>query len=115
MNQGKYIFSQIMELISYKQFQTIVNRHQGDYKVKDFSCWKQFLCMSFGQLTHRESLSDTILCLKANAGKMYHLGIGEVVAKSTLTKANENRSYHIYEELAILLIKEAKQLYINND
>ncbi len=104
-----------MELISYKQFQTIVNRHQGDYKVKDFTCWKQFLCMSFGQLTHRESISDTILCLKANAGKMYHLGIGEVVAKSTLTKANENRSCHIYEELAILLIKEAKQLYINND
>ena len=88
MNQGKYIFSQIMELISHKQFQTIVNRHQGDYKVKDFSCWKQFLCMSFGQLTHRESISDTILCLKANSGKMYHLGIGEVVAKSTLTKAN---------------------------
>lgn len=115
MNQGKYIFSQVMELISYKQFQTIVNRHQGDYKVKNFSCWKQLLCMSFGQLTHRESISDTILCLKANAGKMYHLGIGEVVAKSTLTKANENRSYHIYEELAMLLIKEAKQLYINND
>jgi hypothetical protein len=115
MNQGKYIFSQVMELISYKQFQTIVNRHQGDYKVKDFSCWKQFLCMSFGQLTHRESISDTILCLKANAGKMYHLGIGEVVAKSTLTKANENRSYHIYEELSVLLINEAKQLYLNND
>ena len=106
MNQGKYIFSQIMELISHKQFQTIVNRYQGDYKVKDFSCWKQFLCMSFGQLTHRESISDTILCLKANAGKMYHLGIGQVVAKSTLTKANENRSYLIYEELAILLIKK---------
>lgn len=115
MNQGKYIFSQIMELISYKQFQTIVNRHQGDYKVKNFSCWKQFLCMSFGQLTHRESLSDTILCLKANEGKMYHLGIGDVVAKSTLTKANENRSYLIYEELAMLLIMEAKQLYLNDD
>jgi hypothetical protein len=115
MNQGKYIFSQIMELISHKQFQTIVNRYQGDYKVKDFSCWKQFLCMSFGQLTHRESISDTILCLKANAGKMYHLGIGQVVAKSTLTKANENRSYLIYEELAILLIKEAKQLYLKDN
>jgi hypothetical protein len=115
MNQGKYIFSQIMELISYKQFQTIVNRHQGDYKVKDFSCWKQFLCMSFGQLTRRESISDTILCLKANAGKMYHLGIGEVVAKSTLTKANENRSCLIYEELAMLLIKEAKQMYLKDD
>lgn len=115
MNQGKYVFSQIMGLISYKQFQTIVNRHFGDYKVRDFSCWKQLLCMAFGQLTHRESISDTILCLKANANKMYHLGIGDVVAVSTITRANENRPYLIYEELAMLLIKEAKQLYINDD
>lgn len=115
MNQGKYVFSQIMGLISYKQFQTLVNRHNGEYKVKDFSCWKQFLCMAFGQLTHRESLSDTLLCLRANADKMYHIGIGELVANSTLTRANENRSYRIYEDLAMLLIKEAKQLYLTDD
>jgi len=111
MNQGRYVFSQIMSLISHKQFQTLVKRHKGEYKVKGFSCWKQFLCMAFGQLTHRESLSDTILCLKANADKMYHLGIGDVVAKSTLSVANENRSYRIYYDLAMLLIKQAKELY----
>ncbi len=115
MNQGKYVFSQIMELISHKRFQTLVNRHSGDYKVKDFSCWKQFLCMAFGQLTHRESLRDTMLCLKANASKMYHFGIGDVVSLSTITRANENRSYLIYEDLAMLLIKEAKQLYVEDD
>jgi hypothetical protein len=70
--------------------------------------------MAFGQLTHRESLSDTILCLKANAGKMYHLGIGEIVAVSTLSRANETRSYLIYQDLAMLLINEARQLYIND-
>ena len=111
MNQGKYIFSQLVELVSAKSFQTIVNRHNGEYKVKEFSCWKQFLCMAFGQLTHRESISDTLLCLKANTKKLYHLGIGELVAKSTLTKANENRPCQIYEDFAMLLIKEAKQLY----
>ena len=114
MNLGKYVFAQIMELISYKQFQTLVRRHKGDYKVKDFSCWKQFLCMAFGQLTHRESLSDTIICLKANQAKLYHAGIGEVVVKSTLSKANENRSYQIYEDLAMLLIKQAKHLYVGD-
>jgi hypothetical protein len=115
MNSGKYVFSQIMGLVSSTSFQTIVNRHYGDYKVKDFSCWKQYLCMAFGQLTHRESMSDTMLCLKANANKMYHLGIGEVVAVSTITRANENRSFQIYEDLAMLLIKEAKQLYSLDD
>ena len=115
MNQGRYVFSQIMGLVSTTSFQTIVNKHFGDYKVREFSCWKQFLCMAFGQLTHRESISDTILCLKANANKMYHFGIGNVVSVSTITRANETRSALIYEELAMLLIKEAKQLYKNDN
>jgi hypothetical protein len=114
VNSGKFVFSQLMGLVSSTSFQTLVTRHKGDYKVKDFSCWKQYLCMAFGQLTHRESLSDTILCLKANADKTYHLGIGDVVAKSTLSTANENRSYLIYYDLAMLLIKQAKQLYLGD-
>ena len=114
MNSGKYVFSQIMSLVPSTSFQTLVTRHKGNYKVKDFSCWKQYLCMAFGQLTHRESLSDTILCLKANADKTYHLGIGDVVAKSTLSTANENRSYLIYYDLAMLLIKQAKELYFGD-
>lgn len=56
-------------------------------KTKHFNCWRQYLCMVFGQLTHRESISDTILCLKANSNKLYHLGKVEVVAKSTLSTA----------------------------
>ena len=115
MNSGKYVFSQIMGLVSSTSFQTIVNRHFGDYKLREFSCWKQFLCMAFGQLTHRESISDTVLCLKANANKMYHLGFGHVVAVSTITRANEGRSFQIYEDLCMLLIKEAKQLYLLDD
>ena len=115
MNQGRYVFSQLICLISHKQFGTLVRRYKGDYKVKDFTCWKQFLCMAFGQLTHRESISDTMLCLKANADKMYHLGIGDVVAVSTITRANESRCFKIYEDLALVLIKQAKQLYALDD
>ncbi|GAC1704887.1 MAG: hypothetical protein NVS9B7_07370 [Flavisolibacter sp.] len=69
--------------------------------------------MAFGQLTHRESLSDTILCLHANAGKLYHLGIGQAVAKSTLSNANERRDNRIFSEIAMILIEEAKSLYLN--
>ncbi len=69
--------------------------------------------MAFGQLTHRESLSDTILCLHANAGKLYHLGIGQAIAKSTLSNANESRDHRIFSEIAMILIGEAKSLYRN--
>lgn len=114
MNQGKYVFSQLLSLISHRSFHTCVKRYKGDYKAKHFSCWKQFLCMAFGQLTHRESLNDTMVCLHINEQKLYHLGIGEAVAKSTLSKANENRDWRIYQDLAMLLIAEAKELYMGN-
>ncbi len=114
MNQGKYVFSQLISLISHNDFLGCVNRYQGDYKVKDFSCWKQFLCMAFGQLTHRESLSDTITCLSALEGKLYHLGVGKSISKSTLSKANENRDWRIYADLAQLLIAHARQLYADD-
>lgn len=111
MNHGKYVFSQLMALISHNDFNGCVNRYKGDFKVKDFTCWKQFLCMAFGQLTHRESLSDTIVCLDANKEKLYHLGIGRSISKSTLSKANENRDWRIYSDFALLLIEQAKRLY----
>lgn len=114
MNRGKYAFAQIFEFISHNDFLKCVNRYNGDYKIKHFSCWKQFLCMAFGQLTHRESLSDTLLCIHANSIKLYHLGIGNAISKSTLSKANENRDWRIYQDFALLLIAQAKILY-NDD
>ena len=114
MNQGKFIFSQIMGIVSHKVFNACVNRYKGDYKSKHFSCWQQFLCMAFGQLTHQQSLSDTVLCLHANATKLYHLGIGQAIAKSTLSNANESRDNRIFSEMAMILNEEAKSLYLND-
>lgn len=114
MNQGKYVFAQIFEFVSYNDFLKCVERYDGDYRSRHFSCWKQFLCMGFGQLTHRESLSDTILCIKANSKKLYHLGIGNAISKSTLSKANENRDWRIYQDFALLLIAQAKVLYVGD-
>ncbi len=111
MNHGKYVFAQIFEFVSHNDFDKCVDKYDGNYKTKHFSCWKQFLCMAFGQLTHRESLSDTVLCIKANSKKLYHLGIGSAISKSTLSKANENRDWRIYQDFAMLLIGQAKKLY----
>lgn len=80
MNIVCYVFSQLITLISYKQFKILVNRLKGYDKVKEYTSWKQFLCKAFGQLTHRESPSDTMICLKAFQDKTNHLGIGTVVS-----------------------------------
>lgn len=104
-------FSQIMDFASQDIFKACVKRYHGNYKAKEFTCWKQFLCLAFGQLTHRESMSDTMLCLKLNAGKLYLLGIRKVFNKSTLSRANEKRDWHIFQDFGLKLIEQARTLY----
>ena len=111
MNQGRMIFSQIMDFASQDIFKVCVKRYNGNYKLKEFSCWKQFLCLAFGQLTHRQSMTDTLLCLKLNADKLYHLGIGKAVNKSSLSRANEKRNWRIFQDFGIKLIEQARILY----
>jgi len=100
MNQGTYVFSQIISLVHRQSFARHVDRYNGNYRVQNFTCWHQFLCMSFGQLTNRESLPDIVNCLQAHEDKLYHLGLTKGVKRSTLADANERRDYRIYQDLA---------------
>jgi hypothetical protein len=114
MYAGKLVFAQLTDLIHPKQFRRCVRRYQGDYKVKSFSCWNQFLCMAFGQLTFRESLRDVETCLRSRPDQLYHLGIRGVVSRSVLADANRKRDWRIYHDLAQLLIRRARALYAND-
>lgn len=111
MNGGKSIFSQLTDFLPWTQFQECVARYQGDYKLKSFSCWDQFLCMAFAQLTYRESLRDIEACLRANQTKLYHMGIRGRVSRNTLANANSVRDWHIYADFAQVLINQARLLY----
>ena len=111
MNIGKTVFAQLMDFVPAHEFRRCVERYSGDYKTSSFSCWDQFLCMAFAQLTYRESLRDIETCLRAAGARLYHLGIRGHVSRSTLADANEKRDWHIYADLAQVLIRSARQLY----
>ena len=111
MNGSKSVFSQLTDYLSWFQFQECVERYRGDYKLKSFSCWDQFLCMAFAQLTYRESLRDIEACLRANQTKLYHMGIRGRVSRNTLAHANSVRDWRIYADFAHLLIQQARALY----
>jgi hypothetical protein len=115
MNQGKYVFSQVMEFIPRFQFNTCVAKYQGHYRIKQFTCWEQLLAMSFGQLAYRESLRDIIVCLCAQKDKQYHLGFRSSIILTTLSRANEKRNWRIYRDLAQILIHEARRLYSDDN
>jgi hypothetical protein len=114
MNSGKSIFAQLMDFLPSKAFRRCVKRYQGDYKLKTFSCWDQFLCMAFAQLTYRESLRDIEACLRAQQSKLYHLGIRGQVSRNTLAHANSVRDWRIYADLAQVLITRARVLYADD-
>jgi hypothetical protein len=114
MNSGKLVFAQLMELVHPEQFRRCVARYKGEYKVKSFSCWDQFLCMAFGQLTFRESLRDIEACLRSRREQLYHFGMRGEISHSTLADANANRDWRIYADLAQGLIRTARHLYQND-
>jgi hypothetical protein len=111
MHSGKLIFSPVMEFLPWYEFHKCVNRYNGNYRTKSFSCLDQFLCMAFAQLTYRESLRDIETCLRSMQNKLYHMGIRGNVAKSTLADANETRDWRIYADFCQVLIARARDLY----
>jgi hypothetical protein len=111
MNLGRSIFAQLLDFLPSYQFQICVDRYQGNRYVKDFSCWDQFLCLMFAQLTYRRSLRDIEACLRAQQPKLYHMGFRGPVARNTLAHANEVRDWRIYRDFAQELIRLARDLY----
>jgi hypothetical protein len=114
MNDGKTVFAQLFEHIPMNDFRKDVRRYRGEYKVQKFSCLDQFLCMAFAQLTFRESLRDIETCLRTVRPKLYHMGIRGGISRTSLAKANENRDWRIYADFAQVLIRTARNLYVND-
>lgn len=115
MNQGKYVFAQIVDFLPQRVFDRFVLQYDGNKYVRHFSCWNQLLCMLFGQLTNRDSLRDLVVAINAHSGKTYHLGFGKSVTRSNLAKANERRDSRIFEAFAYHLVTIAREKRQNSD
>lgn len=115
MNKGKTIFSQIMDYAPKHIFDQLVAKYKGNYRCRTFSCWDQFLCLAFAQLTYRESLRDIETCLRSNSEKLYHMGIKGNISRTNLARANETRDWKIFARFSNHLIQEALSLYAKDD
>jgi hypothetical protein len=115
MHAGKLVFSQLMEFLPWRRFDTCVRRYRGDRKVKSFPCSEHWRVMAFAQLTYRESLRDIETCLRAVGTKLYHMGIRSSVSRNNLSHANQTRDWRIYADFAQVLIGQARTLYAEED
>jgi transposase len=114
VNAGKTLFAQIMEFVPWTSFTRIVHRYGGNSGVRTLSCTEQLRAMAFAQLTWRESLRDIEASLAANASKLYAMGFRSAVKRSTLADANESRDWRIWSDLAAVLIRRARKLYVDD-
>ena len=115
MHTGRIVFSQLLDFLPKKQFDRCVRQYHGNHRIKTFSCFDQYLCMAFAQITYRQSLRDIEACLRAMQPKLYHCGIRGNVSRNTLANANEHRDWRIYADFAQVLIGKARTLYANED
>ena len=114
MNSGRTVFSQLISFLPDREFRRCVARYGGNCRLREFSCWDQYLTMAFAQLTYRESLRDIEACLRSLQGKLYHIGFRGQVSRSTLADANENRDWRIFADFAQVLIGMARPLYAHD-
>jgi len=114
MNSGRSLFSQLIAYLPRHEFRKCVDRYRGNHRTRSFSCWDQFLCLAFAQLTHRESLRDIVACLGARRGRLYHMGIRGNVTRSTLSDTNDRRDWRIHADFAAVLIRRARQLHADD-
>ena len=113
MNQGKFVFSQVVEYIPRYQFDKLVKQYKGDWHTKNLSSYNHLLHLLFGQLTGCDSLRDICLCLEAHNKTLYHLGFRKAVSHTSLSRANESRDYRIFEGLGLYLIATVRPMYSN--
>lgn len=114
MNTGKYVFAQVASFIDANDFIKCVKKYNGNYGVQHFTCWHQLMCLMFGQLCNRESLSDLITCLDTQKSKWYHLGLGIGISKNNLSNANIKRDWRIFADYAYILIAHARKICVDN-
>jgi hypothetical protein len=114
VNQGRTVFSQLLNFLPDREFRRCVARYGGDMRPRGFSCWDQYLSMAFAQLTYRDGLRDIEACLRSLGGKLYHMGFHGRVARSTLADANDAHDWRIYADFAQVLVGIARPLYASD-
>ena len=100
------IFASLLKPINRRQFQQIVDQHDGDAYDKSFKSWDHFVVLTYAQLSGVEGLRALVEGFNANSHRHYHLGTGKL-SRSTLSDANARRPVGIFAEVFARLVATA--------
>ena len=104
------IFGRLLEPINRRQFQTVVDRLDGDAYDKSFKSWDHLVALVYAQLSGNDSLRGVVAGFNANPQHHYHLGTDKL-RRSTLSDANGRRPVGIFAQtFATLSAMASRQL-----
>src|SRR5271155_4975973 len=88
---GQHIFSQVLSLSSKDSLAPIFQSTKANKWYKSIKAWDHYVTMMFAVLSGCTSLNEIVMGLEAFGGKLNHLNLDKVPARSTLSDANMNR------------------------
>jgi putative transposase len=110
MNKYNTVLGQILDLVSRKLFERLVQKHKAEYKSKGFRSWTQFVVMVFGQISGQHGLRSMVTGLNSQRRSWYHLGLSDKeIKRSSLSYANNHRSSELFKSLFEALLGEAQK------
>lgn len=107
MKHHNSVFQQLLKVIPRHQFQKVVDRHNGDHRMRKLSCWTQLVAMMFVQLAGRVSIRDLVENFNACHNHHYHLGVSRI-KRSSLSDANNHRTASIFSETFFFLLQKVR-------
>jgi len=109
MNNSSTIFSQLLSFLPNQKFNQFVGQHEGDRYVKKMTSWNQFAILMYAQSTGKDSLREIETGLSTHESSWYHLGV-KSAARSSISYANNHRSFEIFEKLFYALLGQCKEV-----
>lgn len=102
---GQPVLSQILNLIDSSLIKRVTRKYDANRYYKRLPLRVHLVSLLYGVFTYCNGLRELCEGLLACEGRLVHLGFDKAPARSTLSDANNNRSFLVFEMVYTELLK----------
>lgn len=107
---GQPVFSQLFRLLPRYIISSCSRSHASDRYYKKFNTHHHLITMLYACYQNCTSLREVVTGMKACEGRLQSLGLKHLPTKSTLSEANKNRSYEVFEQIYYKLLERYRKI-----
>src|SRR5215471_19018030 len=103
---GQPILSQILDVIPSSIISSANRKHKSNRYYKRLPLRVHLVSLLYGVFSYCNGLRELCEGMLACEGKLLHLGLDKAPARSTLSDANNKRSFQVFETIYEGLVKQ---------